>query len=187
MIEKLLQLLKIHFSGELSLKDGTVIVVDGDLAVGASVQVQSPDGMIPLPSGDYELESGEIISVEEGKITNVTDVVDTTETPDEEAIPVAVEEVADEPMIPEVEPEVEPVVVPNDEVEKLKSVVDELTKRLDELESKLNLRSEIETELRSELDFIKTKTLAVELKKSKVIEETPISRMDIIKNLKNNK
>ena len=58
MIEKLIKLLKIKLEGELVLKDGTPIIVDGDLAVGANVSVQSPDGVIPLPDGSYELETG---------------------------------------------------------------------------------------------------------------------------------
>ena len=198
MIDKLLKkLLKIKFAGELVLKDGTVLVIDGDLAVGANVQVQSPDGLIPLPSGDYELESGEIISVEDGKIVNITEVVDTVETPDVNGAPpvgeISVEVEASETNlidipVEEVPVEVEPEMPEVNPMEEVYVKIDELTKRLDELESKLAMRSEVETELRTELDFIKSKTLVTELKKSKDVDDNKIvSRFDVIKNLKNNK
>lgn len=186
MIEKLLKLLKIKFSGEIPLKDGTMIRVDGDVAVGASVYVQSPDGEMPLPDGDYELETGEILSAEGGKITAITSPIDTEEVPDIEEPVIVVEEVA-APVENELPMEPETEIVINPEVEKLKGIIDELIKRLDEIESKVNMKSEVETQLRSELDFIKTKTLEIELKKSKVIEDATITRFDVIKNLKNNK
>lgn len=191
MIEKLLKLLKIKFSGEIPLKDGTMIQVDGDVVVGASVSVQSPDGLMPLPDGDYELETGEILSAMDGKIEAITSPVDTTETPDINGAPSAGEitievdaAIGDLPIVEDSAPVMEPTKI-DPEVEKLMTIVNELTKRLDDLESKINVKAEIETEMRTELDFIKTKTLAVELKKSKDVEDKPISRFDVIKNLKN--
>jgi len=61
MINKLLKILKIKFIGEVILKDGTPCVLDGDLAIGVGIKVQTPDGMIDLPDGNYELETGQII------------------------------------------------------------------------------------------------------------------------------
>lgn len=192
MIEKLLKLLKIKFAGEIPLKDGTMIIVEGDLMVGASVYVQSPDGKIPLPDGDYELETGQILSAKDGKIEAITDVVDTEEIPDmpgnppvgEIVAPVVAEAVVPEPEVKvEVEPEKEPKA---DEVAALKDMVDELTKRLEALEAKVSMRDELETKMKEDLEFIKNKTLTQELKKSKDIDEVKTtSRMDIIKNLKN--
>lgn len=200
MIEKLLKLLKISFSGEVPLKDGTMIRVSGDVVVGASVFVQSPDGEIPMPDGDYELETGEIMTTKGGKIEAISSPVDTTQAPDVSGMGPVGEITAPEnmaigdnlppvadtgkPVIPET-PKTDTPGTPDPEVEKLKGKLDELTKRLDDLESKLNVKAEIETEMRSELDFIKTKTLVTELKKSKDVEDKTISRFDVIKNLKN--
>lgn len=184
MINKLLKLLKIKFAGELSLKDGTMIIVEGDLAVGASVYVMSPDGKMALPDGDYELETGEILSVKDGKIEAITDVVDTTETPDIEGAPPVSEVLASvEVKLPEPEPI---IVIEKVEEPIIEPIVDpniEIKKTIEEFSSKFNQEL---TSLKAEVEFIKSKTLVVELKKSKDVEDKPLTRMDIIKNLKNN-
>lgn len=57
---------------DVKLKDGSVIVVEGDApAVGAAVQVVSDGGNIPAPDGEYELEDGVILVIASGKITEI--------------------------------------------------------------------------------------------------------------------
>lgn len=190
MIKQLLKLLKIKFAGEIPLKDGTLIRVDGDMTVGATVYVQSPDGEIPLPDGDYELESGEILSAKDGKIEAIVDVVDTEEAPDvigetpvsEIVAPMMTKEVKLPIVEPVIEPVIEPLVV-EERVEVIDNTV-EIKASIEALTIKFN--EELE-KLRSEVEFIKQKTLVVELKKNKIIENETISRFDVIKNLKNNK
>lgn len=192
MIDKLLKLLKIKFAGEIPLKDGTMIMVEGDLAVGAMVYVQSPDGKMPLPDGDYELETGEILSCKDGKVEQITDVVDTTETPDITGAPPVGEVSVVEGAVPPVdekpaEKPAEKPVTPDPEVEKLMGIVDELTKRLDAIEAKISMSAELDTKMEADLELIKTKTLVTELKKSKDVDDKIINRFDVIKNLKKNK
>jgi hypothetical protein len=72
MFDKLVKLLKIKFEGELKLKDGNPLILDGDFEVGCSVMFQSRDGkLMDLPDGNYELYSGAIITVKDGLITDI--------------------------------------------------------------------------------------------------------------------
>ena len=189
MIKKLLKLLRIKFAGEMPLKDGTLIRVDGDVTVGAAVYVQSPDGEIPLPDGSYELESGEILTAKDGKIETIVDVVDTDEAPDVIGGPPVSEietDMSKEVKLPIVEPIVEPIIEPlvvEEKVEVIDNTI-EIKASIQALTIKFN--EELD-KLKSDIEFIKQKTLVVELKKNKVIENETISRFDVIKNLKNNK
>jgi len=56
-------------SGKLS--DGTEIKYPGELAVGTSVIVVTPEGEIPAPDGEHTLEDGTIIKTEGGNITEI--------------------------------------------------------------------------------------------------------------------
>lgn len=52
-------------------KDGTIILVEGELIEGSKVEIQKAEGDEVAPDGSYELETGEIITVVEGIITAV--------------------------------------------------------------------------------------------------------------------
>ena len=83
MLEKLIKLLKIKFEGTLTLLDGTPIVLDGELDKGVGIMLQSSSGrLIDLPTGSYELSSGEIISVENGIIVDVVEELINKPSPD---------------------------------------------------------------------------------------------------------
>jgi len=57
---------------ESKLADGVTIVTwEGELE-GAELMVVSEEGKIPAPDGEHTLESGEIVTVAEGKVTSVT-------------------------------------------------------------------------------------------------------------------
>jgi hypothetical protein len=177
MYEKLLKLLKVHLAGELTLKDGTSIIVDGDLAVGVKVSVQGPDGIIPLPAGSYELESGQIITVDEnGTITDIVEQVETPETPDNNVAP---EEVVVEDAAPVDTPTDTPVETPPMD-EKMKKIMDDMMTKIAELEAKIaeletktsNLSSE-SVNFTSEINLIKEKALfPKELSKNSTPETT---------------
>ena len=84
MLNKILKYLKIRFQGELKLKDGTPLIIDvEDLDIGASIMVQTPDGkLVDLPNGQYELENSNIITVENGLVTDVIEEIVQTPEPD---------------------------------------------------------------------------------------------------------
>ena len=44
---------------------------EGDLAVGVSVVLISEEGELPAPSGDYEMEDGSTIVIEDGLVTEI--------------------------------------------------------------------------------------------------------------------
>jgi len=57
---------------EAKLADGVTIVTwEGELE-GAELMVVSEEGKIPAPDGEHTLESGEVVTVAEGKVTSVT-------------------------------------------------------------------------------------------------------------------
>ena len=83
MFDKLLKLLKIKLEGELTLKDGTPVVLDGEMELGVSIMVQATDGkLMDLPDGSYELSSGEIITVEKGLVIDIVEEVVNKPSPD---------------------------------------------------------------------------------------------------------
>jgi hypothetical protein len=47
------------------------IIIDGELENGCSVYYQSPDGQIPLPDGEYELEDTTIINTKDGIVQEI--------------------------------------------------------------------------------------------------------------------
>jgi hypothetical protein len=56
---------------EAKLADGVTIVTwDGEL-LGADLMVISEEGKIPAPDGDHTLESGEMVTVADGKVINI--------------------------------------------------------------------------------------------------------------------
>jgi len=81
---------------EAKLADGVTIVTwDGEL-LGADLMVISEEGKIPAPDGDHTLESGEIVTVADGKVINI-------EPAKEEEAEIEIELAED----PEVEAEIE--------------------------------------------------------------------------------
>lgn len=57
---------------EKKLEDGTIVKSKGGFEEGAEIYVENEEAeAIPLPTGEYETESGEKIQVEEGKIVKV--------------------------------------------------------------------------------------------------------------------
>jgi hypothetical protein len=82
---------------EAKLADGVTIVTwDGEL-LGADLMVISEEGKIPAPDGDHTLESGEIVTVADGKVINI-------EPAKEEEAEIEIELAAEDP---EVEAEIE--------------------------------------------------------------------------------
>lgn len=196
MIEKLLKILKIKFQGECILKDGTPCILDGDLAVGVGIKVQTPDGIIDMPDGNYELETGQIITVTSGKITDIVDQVDTEEAPDDQIAPNMSTE---EPVVElEVSMETEAVLTEEVKEEVIETPtidpINVLLEKITQIETKLeNLPTYTDelAKLKSDVDFILGKmTLSTELKKSKPIDESTSmidSRIELIKSIRNTK
>lgn len=75
--KKIAQLIGKSFEafGEYKTKEGTELRIEGEkFEVGVPVYVITPEGQLPVSDGDYELESGAKIKVEQGLITNVEEI-----------------------------------------------------------------------------------------------------------------
>ena len=144
MFDKLKKILKIvSFSGSMTLKDGTEIMVEGSLEVGSKVSIQSDGEMMPLPDGEYILENDSILVVAEGIIT---DIIEPTDEPE-------VIETEEEDEVIEPEPTDEPEVDEPTEIEALTERLNLLEQRINEIES---LFLSKEKELKDENEKLKT-------------------------------
>ena len=66
---------------DVTLADGTIAVIEPDVEAGAAMVINDSEGTpVPAPIGEYELEDGRVIVVEEaGVIASVTDAPDEEE------------------------------------------------------------------------------------------------------------
>jgi len=69
------------FCGEIRLKDGTFLIVDGEFDLGVSVSVQTSEGIKALPDGAYSLDDGRIIQIVGGKIKEIVEPLSSEPTP----------------------------------------------------------------------------------------------------------
>lgn len=61
--------------GDYKTKDGTSLRIEGEKFMeGTPIFVITPEGQLPLVDGEYELESGMKLKVEEGLVTNVEEI-----------------------------------------------------------------------------------------------------------------
>lgn len=93
---------------DAQLADGSVVSIEPAFEVGASVSVATEEGPQAIPDGDYELASGDVMSVAEGVITEIKPV----EGEEEES------EEAEEDMSTEAEAVNPKVVIERTEIEK---------------------------------------------------------------------
>lgn len=80
---------------EAVLVDGTTVKTEGEIAVGATLFVVTPEGDVPAPAGMHETEDGKIITVDEaGVILSVEEKAPEAEVEVEVEVPVEAAEVA---------------------------------------------------------------------------------------------
>lgn len=76
-----------EFQGtDYKTQDGRILRVMGGLDVGTEVKEITADGEIDIEDGNYVLEDGVVLMIHSGKISEVTEVVNTEEGVDEEAM-----------------------------------------------------------------------------------------------------
>lgn len=97
---------------EVKTKDGVIMQTES-LEVGKPVKQVTPDGIVDVADGDYELETGEIVTVVGGVISDIKKVEAPMETP-------------------------EAVAAPNAEMESLKATVAQLSEMVAKLSSQVN-------------------------------------------------
>lgn len=157
--ENLRDLVKSHFSlidapvketfAQAELLDGTVIKTDaeGGFEVGQKAMVVTEEGDAPAPMGEHELTDGTILVInEEGEITGVKtkdeegqgslegDTATEMEEMPEEVVEMAEEEIAEEI----VEAAIEEGITPDDVIEAVKTVIEEVVQpQIEELKKEV--------------------------------------------------
>ena len=122
---------------EITLVDGTVVKVDGELAEGKALVVVTEEGDIPAPEGIHESSDGKLITVDaEGTIVAVED------KPVEE---VEQEMEAEEPVSEQPESNPDEASFSEDFLAKVAGLISPLNERLDAIEAKFSgLNSEFQ-------------------------------------------
>ena len=84
--------MEIALMAEANLKDGTLIGTDADeWTVGVLAYVVTEEGdKMPLPTGEFELEDGRVMVIEDGQVTEIRDAVVIEEEVIEEAVEASV-------------------------------------------------------------------------------------------------
>lgn len=190
MFEKIMKMFKIYkFAASSTLADGTEIRIDGNGEAGSVVYIMTPDGEILCPPGEYTLENGDLMEVDEnGMIVKITpkDEVEVIEEPIvEEQKEMEVQEQVEASEEVEVANEPEPQ---TDKGEELFNKVSDLEARIAELETKIAslVQASEETKQSTEqlskqtnqiIDVLDKTSTAVELKKNDAEPITEFNRM----------
>lgn len=159
------------------LADGTIVKFD-KLEAGGMISVVTPDGEIPAPVGEHELEDGTIVVVsEEGVISEVKLKVEEEDGNEIEIEMAEEEEAAQE----------EEVVVEDPQPDKFAEINEKFEAKFAEVESKINTLNEVATKLVEFMDaFAKVET-AEETQKPKntFAVQSKVSKQDAYKRLQN--
>jgi len=162
------------------LADGTIVSFD-KLEVGGKLSVVTPDGEIPAPVGEHELEDGTIVVVsQEGVIAEIKapqmqeEVV--AETMAEEVV--VEEAMADMPMVDA------PSMDVSTEIAKLE---EDLSMQIDELSAKVDMLNEVTAKLVDFLDNYANQPMAAETQAPKNVfyAQNKSSKVDAQKRLQN--
>lgn len=111
---------------DYKLDDGTIIRVDGELAVGTLVYVVTEEGLLPAPDGAHSIPEVGVVTTEGGKIVEIG-----------EAAPAEPEAVAAEEVEIEVTPEDAPADPHEERLAAMESALAALAAKVDELMAKI--------------------------------------------------
>jgi hypothetical protein len=159
------------------LADGTIVSFD-KLEVGGKLSVVTPDGEIPAPVGEHELEDGTIVVVlEEGVIAEI-------KAPEMEAEEVVAETMAEEVDVEEAPMEDEPSVDVSAEIAKLE---EDLSLKIADLSAKVDMLNEVSAKLVEFLDNYAKQPMVAETQAPKNVfyAQNKTSKVDAQKRLQN--
>ena len=111
---------------DYKLEDGTIVRVDGELAVGTLVYVVTEEGLLPAPDGAHSIPEVGVVTTEGGKIVEIG-----------EAAPAEPEAVAAQEVEIEVTPEGEAAMPVEEKVAALESAIAALAAKVEELMAKM--------------------------------------------------
>ena len=160
------------------LADGTIVKFD-KLEAGGVISVVTPDGEIPAPVGEHELEDGTIVVVlEEGIIAEVKMV---EADGNEVEVEVEMSEEDETPIVAEEEVVAEP------QVDRFAEISEAFNSKLAEVESKVDLLNDVTKKLVEFMDaFAKVETAQeTQAPKNAFSAQNKVSKADAYKKLQN--
>lgn len=157
------------------LADGTIVKFD-KLEAGGVISVVTPDGEIPAPVGEHELEDGTIIVVTESGIIAEVKMVEAPE-----------EEVAVEMSEEDEEVAVEEEVVAEPQVDKFAEISEAFNSKLAEVETKVDMLNDVTKKLVEFMEaFAKVETAQeTQAPKNAFQAQNKVSRADAYTKLQN--
>lgn len=163
------------------LANGTEIQADS-FETGSAVFIETEDESVPLPTGDYELESGQILVViEEGVIAEIKDAGEPEAEAKEEVE--AAEEEEEAPKETEME------YVSKEEfssaIDEIKAMIDELAPKKEEAKEEVEASEVVETEMAAQ-PIIANPEKEVEAFQFNYQQNVRLDRQQRIKNILNN-
>lgn len=177
------ELRKILMQFSVVKTDKAVLQYEGEeLIVGTVVKIENEDGTTEIPTGEYVMEDGRTLVVENGEVKEIIEApeVEPVEVVEPEAEPTEEEtepEVVEEtPAEETVEPEAEPA---EEETEPEQAEPTELEKKVAELEGKIaELEGKIAELMGSFEKMSVAKPAVEEFEQIKTIKKTGISKVD---------
>lgn len=164
-LRELFELTKKKFA-DVKAQDGSILRVDGDVAVGSKVCIISEDGAITeIPDGDHTLEDGTVLTVKSGVIENITPAEEEMTT-DTSGLKPAVDEVGKKKKVDTkkdettgstmsvnvVDPEIEPQ---NFDWDMIAEIITDLSNRVSALEQALGSTQAENTDLKKQFAAFK--------------------------------
>ena len=145
---------------DVKLADGNVLIVNGEVAVGAEVMVTIEDAEVPAPNGEYILDDNRTIIVADGLVSEIKDAEPVK--PEELVVP---EAAAPETQVPENMPQ-----------ETMNELLDLFTQFITSVNEKLNQVEKSVTTLNSEFQSFRKEPAVKPIKQIKV--ETPVNKQE---------
>ncbi|CAB5223450.1 hypothetical protein UFOVP384_56 [uncultured Caudovirales phage] len=160
------------------LADGTIVKFD-KLEAGGIISVVTPDGEIPAPVGEHELEDGTIVIVTEAGIIAEVKMVEADGN--EVEVDVEMSEEDEQPIVTEEEVIAEP------QVDRFAEISEQFNSKLAEVETKVDMLNEVTKKLVEFMDvFAKVETAQeTQAPKNAFSAQNKVSKADAYKKLQN--
>lgn len=158
------------------LADGTIVKFD-KLEAGGMISVVTPDGEVPAPVGEHELEDGTIVVVSEPGVIAEVKMVEVAPE----------EEVAVEMSEEDEEVAVEEEVVSEPQVDKFAEISEQFNSKLAEVESKVDMLNDVTKKLVEFMEAFAQVETAQETQapKNAFSAQNKVSKADAYKKLQN--
>ena len=161
-----------------TLVDGTLVEVEGEIEVGKTLFVTTPEGQLPAPAGMHATTDNMMITVDEsGTIVSIEEITPEVETPEVEIeVEMAEEEIVE---APEEEKEIEVMLAE----EMIVKIVEAMKPYFEEIKD----LKETVTEMKSKFQKFSKEPAAKPIKKAEAFTANKMDAIGRIKSVRNNK